>query len=437
MLFDKRGTALSDRPTSVATLEEQVDDIQAVMDAVGSSRAVLLGLSEGATMSILHAAAHPDRTAGLVLCGGLARYLRAPDYPWGQTREQAFQSLETIPDIWGTAKDVRDFASRLGPSRAGDERFVEWVGRLTRFTAPPGWGAELEKMLTEVDIRAILPVIQTPALILHSLGDQVVEIGHGRYLAEHIARSRMVELPGSDHLFWFHPEDRVTGIREIRRFVQEIEPPTAFERVLATVVFTDIVGSTRHASELGDQTWAQLLGQHFRVAREALARFRGREVKATGDGLLATFDGPTRALMFADALRAGSRRLGLQVRVGMHTGECAPKDGDVQGIAVHIAARVAEKAREGEILVSGTVRDLSVGSGLKFTPRGASLFKGVPDRWRLFALDQRSAPASDGESGNDPWGSPPVTRNEPRRVRRRSSSESRSRPGPKRGPPAR
>lgn len=387
MIFDVRGTGLSDRPAAVATLEERVDDIRAVMDAVGSHRAVLIGLSEGATMSVLHAAAHPDRTAGLVLCGGVAKSVRSPDYPWGEIPDQIERELETTADRWGSPQEYRAFANALGPSRAGDERFVEWVGRLVRFTAPPGWGAQLERMLTGIDIRSILPSIHVPTLVLHSRGDRVAEVGQGRYLAKHIPGARMVELPGADHLFWFNPTDCATGVREVRRFLRELQGPADLDRVLATVVFTDIVDSTRRAAELGDRGWGMLLDRHVTLTRASLVRFQGKEIKLTGDGMLATFDGPTRAVRFAEALRADSQRLGVHVRAGLHTGECSFKEGDVQGIAVHLAARIAEKARGGEVLVSSTVRDLSVGSDLRFRDRGVRSFKGIPDRWHLYSLE--------------------------------------------------
>jgi pimeloyl-ACP methyl ester carboxylesterase len=417
MIFDVRGTGLSDRPPSVATLEERVDDIRAVMDAVGSHRAVLMGLSEGATMSVLHAAAHPDRTAGLILCGGLAKSVRSADYPWGWIPDQVERELETAADRWGTPQDCRAFANVLGPSRASDERFVEWVGRLERFTAPPGWGAQLQRMLTEIDIRSILPSIHVPSLVLHSRGDRVAEVGQGRYLAEHIPGARLIELPGADHLFWFNPTDCATGLREVRRFLRELEGPTDLDRVLATVVFTDIVDSTRRAAELGDRAWSLLLGRHVTMARASLVRFQGKEVKLTGDGMLATFDGPTRAVRFAEAVRADSQKLGLHIRAGLHTGECAFKERDVQGIAVHLAARIADKARDGDILVSSTVRDLSVGSDLRFRDRGMRSFKGVPGRWRVYSLEtDREVPSVRDPSFPRPLGrgatrsTPEVTR---------------------------
>jgi class 3 adenylate cyclase len=316
-------------------------------------------------------------------------------------REEEERKLPAVADSWASPSEARNFAAIFAPSRAGDERFVQWVARMERRTLSPGWATEVERMLLETDIRSVLPSIQAPTLVLHSHADEVVKVEHGRYLAEHIPGARLVELPGADHAFWFHSEARAIGLREIRTLLRNLAPPAAFDRVLATVVFTDIVGSTRRAAELGDSAWSRVLDQHFRVARAELSRFRGREIKATGDGLLATFDGPTRALRFADALRKQSRALGLELRVGMHTGECAFKNGDVEGIAVHIASRIADRAGPGEVLVSSTVRDLSVGSGLLLTGRGTYALKGISDRWRLFVLEPESsgAPAGRPENG--------------------------------------
>ena len=385
IVFDKRGTGMSDRVAGPATLEDRMDDIRAVMDAAGSQRAWHFGAFEGAAMSILFAATYPERTLGLILCGGYSRGRRAPDYPWGDTEED-FQRLNDAVE-----KDfpgwVEDFGRTLAPSRANDPEFKSWVARLLQFSHTPGSVVTHGAMNQLIDVRPILPAVHVPTLVLHATGDQMAFVDEGRYIAERIPGAKFVEIEGVDHFFFVQPKARAFVAEEIRRFVRGLPRPSEADRVLKTVLFTDIVGSTQRLSSLGDREWGRMLNQHFSVAREEIVRFRGHEVKTLGDGLVATFDGPTRAVRCACAIRDRSRALGFEIRAGLHTGECVVTDRDIEGIAVHLASRVMEKARPGEVLASGTVRDLSAGSDLQFVDRGTRSLKGVQGRWRLYATD--------------------------------------------------
>jgi pimeloyl-ACP methyl ester carboxylesterase len=387
--FDKRGTGLSDRVRTVASLEERADDIRAVMDAAGSERAVIMGVSEGGPMAVMFAATHPDRTLGLVLYGAHATSRWSPDYPWGDTESDIrnwFAEQERGAPAQVTEESVRRALERVMPSMANDDEFVRFWASMTRMSISPGARLDLVRMNLEIDVRAVLPALRTPTLVLHKTNDRAVDVGEGRYLAAHIPGARLVELPGEDHVFVAESADVMAA--EIERFVatlstEEVEPET----VLATVLFTDIVDSTATAAELGDRAWRELLERHHGAVRAQLARFRGREVDTAGDGFFATFDGPARAIRCARAVGDAVSQLGLEVRAGLHTGECELLDDKVAGIAVSIGARVASRAGPGEVLVSSTVKDLVAGSGISFSDRGVAELKGVPGEWRLYAVD--------------------------------------------------
>jgi class 3 adenylate cyclase len=374
ILFDKRGTGLSDRIGDLPSLEVRMDDVRAVMDAAGSERAALLGISEGGAMAMLFAATYPERTRALALFGAYAHY-----GTWVVPPDKLPAALARLDALWGTGEMVGVF----GPSRAADPQFKAWWARFERMGGSPSAAVHLTRMNSEIDVRPILPSIRVPTLILHRAGDARVNVEAGRYLAQHIPGARHVELPGEDHLLWSGDANRVAD--EIEEFLtgsrSELEP----DRVLATVLFTDIVDSTRRANQLGDQAWRGLLDRHDALVRRELARFRGREVKTTGDGFLATFDGPARAVRCGDAVVEGVKAIGLEVRIGVHTGEIEIRDDDIGGIAVHIASRVMGLAGAGEVLVTGTVRDLVAGSSLAFANRGQHALKGLPEAVRLFA----------------------------------------------------
>jgi class 3 adenylate cyclase len=377
--FDKRGTGLSDPVPHAPSLEENVEDLRAVMDAVGSERADVVGVSEGGAMAALFAAVHPERTRSLVLYGAYSRVLWAPDYPCGLRAELLDRLLEVVDARWGDGVGLGAWA----PSCADDVRMRTRWARLQRTAASPGMAHSLLALYPQIDIRAVLGTIGVPTLVLHRRDDRMINIEMGRYLAERIPGAKLVELDGADHLFWVGEADAI--LDEIEEFLTGLRRGPEPDRVLATVLFTDLVGSTELAVELGDTRWRYLLESHQAQVRRQLERFRGREVKTMGDGFLATFDGPARAIRCAQAVVDQSRGLGLETRAGLHTGECELMNDDVGGIAVHIAARVATLAKAGEVLVSSTVKDLVAGSGLTFADRGVHALKGVPDDWRLFA----------------------------------------------------
>jgi len=381
LLIDKRGTGLSDRvpESALPTVEQRMDDVRAVMQAVGSKRAALLGHSAGGNMAMVFAATYPQRSLALVVFGVYATRTRSPDYPWAPTAEQRQAWYDQIERGWGGPVDLED----LAPSVAKDERFRRWWASYLRHGASPKAALALSKMNTQIDVRAVLPSIHVPTLVLHRTGDRDTKVEEGRYIADRILGARFVELPGDDHLPWVGDQDAL--VDEVQAFLTGVRPSPKSDRMLATVLLTDIVGSTRHAAELGDRRWLALLGRHHAAVRQELARFQGNEVATTGDGFLATFDGPARAIRCACSIRDHAGRLGLAVRAGLHTGECELIGDDVGGIAVHIGARVAALARPGEVLVSRTVKDLVVGSGLQFHDRGVHRLKGVPGWWRLFA----------------------------------------------------
>jgi pimeloyl-ACP methyl ester carboxylesterase len=379
--FDKRGTGLSDPTTHAPTLEECVDDMRAVMDAAGSERADLLGVSEGGTMATLFAAGHPDRVNALVLYGSYARVLEAPDYPFGVSADDLAKLLEISAKGWGEGIGLSAWA----PSRRDDAELRQWWARLQRVAASPGMVRNIFALYPQTDIREVLPTIQAPTLVLHRRDDRMVNVELGRYLAEHIPGAKFVELEGTDHLFFTGDADAI--LDEIEEFLTGTRAVPDTQRVLATVLFTDLVSSTERAVELGDARWRDVLESHQTRVRRQLDRFQGREIKTTGDGFVATFDGPARAINCAVAIRDVVRSLGLEVRAGVHTGEIELSGGDdIAGVAVHIAARVASAAGPGEVLVSRTVVDLVVGSGLEFEDHGDYALKGVPGEWRLYAV---------------------------------------------------
>lgn len=382
ILFDKRGTGLSDRAADMPNLETRMDDVRAVMDTVRSQRAALLGYSEGGPMCALFAATYPERTTALITIGAFPRRIWRPDYPWGPTPEDYRRFIETTVRDWGGPVGLEARA----PSVADDPRFRDWWARFLRQSASPGANRALLTMNAEIDVRHVLSAIRVPTLIVHNVGDQAVGVDHSRYMAERIAEAKYVELPGADHLPWVGNGDQI--VDEIEEFLTGVRHGAEPDRVLATVMFTDIVDSTHRAAELGDRRWRDLLDAHHTVVREQIGRFRGREIDTAGDGFLAAFDGPARAVRSACAIAEGVRRLGLEVRAGLHTGECEVMGAKLGGIAVHIGARIAALAKGGEVLVSSTVRDLVAGSGLRFEDRGPQTLKGVPGEWHVFAAGQ-------------------------------------------------
>jgi class 3 adenylate cyclase len=377
--FDKRGTGLSDRvPVDrLPTLEQRMDDVRAVMDAAGSERAVLFGHSEGGPMCALFAAAYPERAEGLVMYGSFATRLRHPDYPWAPTREERERHLDAVAVGWGGVVHLPD----LAPGVMADEGFTGWWARYLRSSASPAAAAALTSMNSDTDVRAVLPAIGVPTLIIHRTGDRRADVAGARWMAQQIPGARFVELPGDDHLIWADPDPIFDAVEE---FVTGVPAADVPDRVLATILFTDIVGSTETAAALGDNAWKRTLDRHDEIVRRYLGRYRGRLVNTTGDGFVAVFDGPARAVRCAQAIADAVVALGLEIRAGVHTGEVELRGDDVGGLAVHIGARVAELAGPGEVLASRTVMDLVSGSGIAFTSRGVHELKGVPGRWELY-----------------------------------------------------
>jgi class 3 adenylate cyclase len=392
ILFDKRGTGMSDRVSGVPTLETRMDDVRSVMDGAGSDRAALIGFSEGGPMSILFAATYPERVWALVLHSSYARHRWAADYPWGSTDEDYRHHVESEVFPWGTPEHAARFTHDLGPSL--DEEDRRSFATLLRQGASPGAVEALYQMNRELDVRSVLPAIRTPTLVF-ALADHPRVIGHSRYLTERIIGARYAELAGTDHAIF--AGDTEPFLEEVERFLAEAWEERAWQdaepdRVLATVLFTDIVGATAKTAELGDTLWRELLEAHDARIRRLLARFRGTELDTAGDGFFASFDGPARAIRCACAISQSMRDLGLEVRAGLHTGECERMGEKVGGIAVHIGARVAAEAGPNEVLVSSTVRDLVAGSNIVFGDRGATELKGVPGEVRLFVVER--APSS-------------------------------------------
>jgi class 3 adenylate cyclase/pimeloyl-ACP methyl ester carboxylesterase len=382
ILLDKRGTGLSDRVTGVPTLEERMDDVRVVMDAVGSERACLFGGSEAGPITTLFAATYPQRTAALVLLGAFVRWSAAPDFPWGYTEEDSRAQLDYIAHLWGSGRSGETW---YAPSLAGDDAARDWVGRMEQRSGTPSAMVTLMAMNALIDIRPVLPTVSVPTLVIQRAGDQVVDIHHGRYYAEHIRGARYLELGGDDHWWWLGDVDAI--LDPIEEFVTGSPARRVDERVLKTVLFTDIVGSTQRAVELGDRRWKEILDAHDDAVRRQLDRFGGEAINSTGDGFLAAFDGPARAIRSAQAIASEAMGLGLEVRSGLHTGECELRGRDLAGIAVHIGARVAAMAGGGEVLVTSTVRDLVAGSGIDFADRGQHELKGVPGTWHLLAAN--------------------------------------------------
>jgi pimeloyl-ACP methyl ester carboxylesterase len=381
--FDRRGTGLSDPFTieHAPDLETRAHDLRAVMDAAGSARAAIYGQSEGGPTATLFAATWPERTRALVLCGAMARTTYSEDHSWLPTVEVFDESgAELMAPSWGRGVAIDASA----PSMAHDSDTVAWYGRLERMSITPGMLASVAAMFYDTDVRSVLPAIRVPTLVIHRRGDHLVNVRSSRYLAEHIEGARLVEVPGTDHTPWFETPELFAD--EIEEFLTGSRTASIPERRLATVLFSDIVGSTERAALAGDAQWHELLDRHYRVVRGELARFGGTEVKTLGDGFLATFDGPAAAIRGASAVRDATAAIDLPVRVGLHCGEVEIMGDDIGGISVHIAARIGALAAPGEVLVSRTVKDLVAGSGIAFEPRGVHVLKGVPDDWELYAV---------------------------------------------------
>lgn len=380
IMFDKRGTGMSDRGSQIFSLEQRMHDVRAIMDEVGSERAALFGISEGGPMSLLFSATYPERVRALVLYGTYARRSWAPDFPFGWRDEQWDAVIENADQHWGSTSgfDFRMWA----PSIAGDPAKLEQMAAYFRAAASPGAVVAVWTMNREIDVRDVLPSTRVPTIILHRDGDRVLNIEHARYMSQRIPGAKLVELKGIDHVPWIgdgedilgHVEEFLTGAR------QEVEP----DRVLATVLFTDIVGSTERAVELGDRRWRNVLESFHALSRAQVDQFRGREIDTAGDGQFASFDAPARAVRCAASICSAAQRLGVEVRAGVHTGEVERMGEKLGGLAVHIGARVMALAKGGEVLVSGTVKDIVAGSGLTFEERGTHALKGVPGEWRLY-----------------------------------------------------
>lgn len=380
VVLDKRGTGLSDRVEGVPTLEDRMDDVRAVMDAVGLDRAALLGGSEAGPITALFAATYPERVTALILINAVVKWAATGDFPWAYTPEQIQTQLDYVERSWGSGWSGEGW---FAPSLSGDTRAREWVGRVELLTGTPTAMATLFAMNALIDVRPTLDAIAVPTLVMQRAADQVVDVHHGRFYADHIREAKYVELPGEDHWWWVGDANSI--VEEIEEFITGQRHAPEVDRVLKTLLFTDIVASTERASELGDHSWRDLLDRHDAMVRSQLDRFQGQVVNTTGDGFVACFDGPARAIRCAQAIVSGAIELGMQVRAGIHTGECERRGQDLAGIAVHVAARVAAMARPDEVLVTRTVRDLVAGSGIDFDDRGEQSLKGVPGRWVLLA----------------------------------------------------
>lgn len=379
IMFDKRGTGLSDRDAGLSTMDERMDDVRAVMDAAGSQKASLMGWSEGGNIAALFAATNPGRVDTLVLYAAGARYRHAPDYPIGFVEDFLDMGKNILRNHWGEGLG----AYLVAPSRADDENFRKWFGRFERLSVSPGHAEAWLVANMEIDSTEVLKAVKVPTLILHNINDGFIPVEFSRYIAQQIPGSKLVEMTGDDHLFWFHNPDEVVG--ELENFIVGARSEDVSDRVLSTVVFTDIVDSTGQASAVGDARWREVLDNHERIIRENVARFHGKVVEMTGDGVLATFDGPARAVTCAARLEKALSVAGLQIRAGVHTGEIEIRDGHISGLAIHIAARLVDLAEAGEVLASRTVKDLSVGAAIRFQDRGVHTLRGMTEPWRLFA----------------------------------------------------
>jgi pimeloyl-ACP methyl ester carboxylesterase len=380
--FDKRGTGLSDRPLKMATLEERTDDIRAVMDAAGSLQATVLGRSEGASMACLFAATYPERTRSLIVWGGQARWAKTDDYPWGQTHEEYERLIQNAQDHWPSREYILGPGAGLGEEV--DPVYLDWFVRYCRAAASPSAVAAYERMNYEIDVRPILPTVRVPTLVMNRTGDPIANVEAARDLAARIPGARFIELPGATHsMFTIEPE-RV--LAEIQEFVTGVRPMGIADRILATILFVDIVGSTERAVQLGDAVWRDVLETFYTLVRKEIDRFRGREMDTAGDGFFAAFDGPARAIFCALAIAEAVQQLSIEVRAGVHTGECVRLGDKLGGIAVVIGARVLSKARSSEVVVTSTVKDLVSGSGIQFEERGSHVLKGVPGEWGLYTV---------------------------------------------------
>jgi len=388
LVFDKRGTGMSDRLAGTETLEERMDDIRAVMDAAGSERAVISSLGDGGPLAMLFAATYPERTRALVLINTSPRFVRSPELPWLPTRAERERHFEAIVRRWGDPDHHVEMVGQGSPSITEEERRA--FGRVVRLSASPGAVAAYLRTNLDVDVCDVLPLIRVPTLVLQRTEIEFMDIRTGRYLAEHIPAARLVELPGRDFAPQAGDPDRLFA--ELEGFFGHVSDGKLWERepdrVLATVLFTDIIDATARAARLGDRAWRELLQRHHETVRTQLGHFRGKEIDTAGDGFFASFDGPARAIHCACAIRDGLGELGLEIRAGLHTGECELIDEKVGGIAVHIGSRVAAQAQPGEVLVSSTVKDLVAGSGISFQERGEHELKGVPGEWRLYAVER-------------------------------------------------
>ncbi len=391
ILFDRRGVGLSDRVTGVATLEERIEDVDAVLDAVSCERAALFGTGDAGGMFALFAATYPERTTALVLFSTQPRWRRSSDYPWGFDDEEARSWVEDPEKRFSDPAYFKEHMARFAPSVGDDEALLEWLARTWRLSgASPGAVAAFRRMNLEIDIRPVLPTIRVPTLVVQRTGERFVPREVGRYVAERIPGAQYEEVPGIDYIPWFGDSDVVLEL--VERFLTRVWEERSWEdtepeRVLTTVLFTDIVESTARAADLGDRAWRELLTEHHAAVRRQLARFRGVEIDTAGDGFFATFDGPARGIRCARAIVEAADELGVELRAGLHTGECETIEGKVGGIAVHLGARVALMAAPGEVLVSSTVKDLVAGSGLAFGDRGIHELKGIPGEWRLYAAE--------------------------------------------------
>lgn len=378
IIFDKRGTGLSDRVTNTPTLEERMDDVRAVMDTIGSRRAALFGYSEGGSMCALFAATYPERTTALIMSGSFARRTFTEGYPYAPTEQEMRTSIEAMLTHWGEPVGLEVRA----PSVAQDPAVRQWYAKFLRMSASPAAAGALAIANLEIDIRHLLPSIRTPTLILHASGDQLISPEAGRFLARNIPEAQFIEIRSSDHIPFFDGAENC--LSQIQKFVTGATPLPEFDSRVCTIMFTDIVGSTDRAVEIGDQRYQDLLESHHAKVRSELQLYRGQEINTTGDGFVASFDGPARAIQCGLAITSAVKEIGLDVRVGLHTGECEIRNGELSGIALNIAARVGALAAPARVLVSQTVRDLVAGSGLKFTDGGVHSLKGLPDEWRLF-----------------------------------------------------
>ncbi len=380
ILFDKRGTGLSDRVTELPNLEQRMDDVRAVIDAVGARRVALFGISEGAAMCALFAATYPERTAALVIYGGYAKRLRDPEYPWAPTQEEREQFFDAIEQGWGGVVDLET----LAPSEFGDAAFRRWWASYLRQSASPGAALALARMNSQIDLRAVLPAIRVPTLIVHRSGDLDIDVGGARYMAERIPGATYVELPGNDHLMVAGDQEPL--LQAVELFLTGSLPVPEHDRVLATLMITGIVGAAAMAVRLGDQAWGEIVAAYDRIVSEHLARYRGREERKALGGSLVSFDGPARAIRCAQGIVEATRGLGIDAHAGLHAGECSRVDGEFQGVAVHIAERVFDRSGPGEVLVSSTVKDLVAGSGIEFAEHESRLVTGPASHWRLFTV---------------------------------------------------